>query len=95
MLPNNPNSDYINASFVQVGLINLMIYSEWIIIFSLLLFKGFKRENEYIAAQGPKPETLIDFWRMIWEKEVQLIIMVTSLEENGKVKIQSFCAVAL
>ncbi len=63
--------------------------------FSLLLSKGFKRENEYIAAQGPKQETLIDFWRMIWEKEVQLIIMVTSLEENGKVKIQSFCAVAL
>lgn len=40
----------------------------------------------YIAAQGPKPETVIAFWRMIWQENVRAIVMVTGLMEGTKQK---------
>ena len=47
--------------------------------------KGFNGPFEYIACQGPLPSTLADFWQMIWEQRVVIVVMVTSLEERGKV----------
>ena len=35
---------------------------------------------------GPKPKTVVDFWRMAWENESGKIIMLTNLMELGKVK---------
>lgn len=34
---------------------------------------------------GPKSNTLVDHWLMIWQEEVSLIIMLTNLTEGGKV----------
>ena len=34
--------------------------------------------NQYIASQGPLPETTIDFWRMIWEQNSSLLLPATS-----------------
>lgn len=39
----------------------------------------------YIATQGPKPNTLNDFWRMIWQERVEHIIMIANVIEGGKV----------
>ncbi|KAI9555381.1 hypothetical protein GHT06_017896 [Daphnia sinensis] len=47
-------------------------------------------KNEYIAAQGPKENTVVDFWRMIWEQKVKLVAMVTSLDECGKKKCEKY-----
>ena len=30
----------------------------------------------YVATQAPLPETVADFWRMIWEEEINCIVMV-------------------
>ena len=36
---------------------------------------------------GPRVRTLDDFWRMVWELDIPLIIMVTNLREAGTVRI--------
>ncbi|XP_053400252.1 receptor-type tyrosine-protein phosphatase mu-like [Mercenaria mercenaria] len=48
--------------------------------------RGHFKDNAYIAAQGPIDFTLDDFWRMIWEKDVYTIVMVTRLVEETKMK---------
>lgn len=51
---------------------------------------GYERNREYIATQGPLPETVFDFWRMIWESETTTIVMLTRLEEKGRVKCAQY-----
>ena len=40
--------------------------------------------KEYISTQGPLPETVIDFWRMVLHTRSNVIVMVTPLQEGGK-----------
>lgn len=44
------------------------------------------RKKEFIAAQGPKVDCVIPFWRMLWQERVKIVIMVTGLVENKKQK---------
>ncbi|XP_049603332.1 receptor-type tyrosine-protein phosphatase mu isoform X6 [Syngnathus scovelli] len=47
---------------------------------------GYHRPNHYIATQGPMQETVLDFWRMVWQENTAAIVMVTNLVEVGRVK---------
>ncbi|KAM9826838.1 LOW QUALITY PROTEIN: receptor-type tyrosine-protein phosphatase mu-like [Neosynchiropus ocellatus] len=47
---------------------------------------GYHRPNHYIATQGPMQETVCDFWRMVWQENTAVIVMVTNLVEVGRVK---------
>ncbi|KAJ1179075.1 hypothetical protein NDU88_004311 [Pleurodeles waltl] len=51
---------------------------------------GYHSQKEFIAAQGPLPHTVPDFWRMIWEKQIYAIIMLTKCIELGKVKCDHY-----
>ncbi|XP_076063809.1 receptor-type tyrosine-protein phosphatase H-like isoform X6 [Oratosquilla oratoria] len=44
------------------------------------------KDKMFIAAQGPKGNSLGDFWRMIWEHQVFDVVMLTKLYENGREK---------
>uniref|UniRef100_A0A0V0J345 protein-tyrosine-phosphatase n=1 Tax=Schistocephalus solidus TaxID=70667 RepID=A0A0V0J345_SCHSO len=46
--------------------------------------------NEYIAAQGPLPNTCIDFWQMCWEQNTHIIVMLTSVTEHGRDKCHKY-----
>jgi len=51
---------------------------------------GFRTPRAYIATQGPMQGTFDAFWRMVWEQEVRVIVMITHLFENGKVNAKVF-----
>nr|XP_014343789.1 PREDICTED: receptor-type tyrosine-protein phosphatase epsilon [Latimeria chalumnae] len=51
---------------------------------------GYKEKNKFIAAQGPKPETVSDFWRMIWEQKSAVIVMLTNLKERKEEKCHQY-----
>ncbi|XP_058177653.1 receptor-type tyrosine-protein phosphatase kappa [Anopheles ziemanni] len=60
---NTPDSDYINASYVD----------------SLL------KPNAYIVTQGPTEDTVLDFWRMVWQENCSCIVMLTKTFDFTKV----------
>ncbi|XP_073793965.1 receptor-type tyrosine-protein phosphatase C isoform X35 [Danio rerio] len=52
--------------------------------------EGYQEPKKYIAAQGPKDETIVDFWQMMWEQKSSIIVMVTRCEEGNKVKCAQY-----
>ncbi|CAG2164165.1 unnamed protein product, partial [Oppiella nova] len=70
-----PGSDYINADFVE----------------------GYRRRKLFICAQGPIQvitsfllKTVNDFWRMIYEQKCRVIVMLTGIEEQGRIKCSQY-----
>uniref|UniRef100_A0A8C5G8A1 protein-tyrosine-phosphatase n=1 Tax=Gouania willdenowi TaxID=441366 RepID=A0A8C5G8A1_GOUWI len=66
----DPNSDYINANYIDVS------------VFFLFCLRSMWDTNSF----GPKQETLYDFWRMVWQENCFSIVMITKLVEVGRVK---------
>ncbi|GAB1286903.1 Receptor-type tyrosine-protein phosphatase alpha [Apodemus speciosus] len=107
-----PDSDYINASFINYRNLSLDVYfcKGFFEHFQMLQtkadltlssknkgdqdkksnYQGYQEKNKFIAAQGPKEETVNDFWRMIWEQNTATIVMVTNLKERKECKCAQY-----
>ena len=70
--------DYINASYVNMPLAGPSRKEQG------------GRVVRYIAAQGPLPHTVEDFWCLVWQQAVPLIVMVTPESERGQVKCHRY-----
>ncbi|ELW47686.1 Receptor-type tyrosine-protein phosphatase V [Tupaia chinensis] len=51
---------------------------------------GYTHPQEFIATQGPLKKTLEDFWRLVWEQQVHVIVMLTVGMENGRVLCEHY-----
>ncbi|KAK9463741.1 protein-tyrosine phosphatase-like protein [Lipomyces oligophaga] len=47
-------------------------------------------KKRYIATQGPLPETFCDFWSVVWDQGVCVIVMLTPTTEGGQVKCHQY-----
>ncbi|XP_070315160.1 receptor-type tyrosine-protein phosphatase U isoform X1 [Odocoileus virginianus] len=70
----DPDADYINANYIDIRINR----------------EGYHRSNHFIATQGPKPEMVYDFWRMVWQEHCSSIVMITKLVEVGRVKCSRY-----
>nr|CAA45037.1 P19-protein tyrosine phosphatase [Mus musculus] len=52
--------------------------------------KGVYGPKAYVATQGPFRNTVIDFWRMIWEYNVVMIVMACREFEMGRKKCERY-----
>ncbi|KAM3673933.1 tyrosine-protein phosphatase non-receptor type 12 isoform 2-T2 [Ammospiza maritima maritima] len=52
--------------------------------------KGVHGPKAYVATQGPLANTVIDFWRMIWEYNVAIIVMACREFEMGRKKCERY-----
>ncbi|KAJ7987922.1 hypothetical protein DPEC_G00318270 [Dallia pectoralis] len=51
---------------------------------------GYTSPREYIATQGPLPETRNDFWNMVLQQKSHMIVMLTQCNERRRVKCDHY-----
>ncbi|KAK0614867.1 hypothetical protein B0T17DRAFT_497801 [Bombardia bombarda] len=49
-----------------------------------------RSHKRYIASQGPLPATFEDFWSVIWDQDVRVIVMLTAESEGGQLKCHPY-----
>ncbi|XP_029951415.1 receptor-type tyrosine-protein phosphatase beta isoform X5 [Salarias fasciatus] len=91
-LENKPKNRYTNvlpydSSRVKLSIIHGSPNDDYI---NANYMPGYNSRKEFIAAQGPLPATVNEFWRMIWEKNVQTLVMLTRCNEQGRVKCEQY-----
>ncbi|KJH50872.1 Protein-tyrosine phosphatase [Dictyocaulus viviparus] len=70
-----------DATRVKLRVINDDENSDYI---NANFIKGWDERKTFIAAQAPLDSTTADFWRMIWEQDSRLIVMVANLFEKNR-----------
>ncbi|XP_030646855.1 receptor-type tyrosine-protein phosphatase eta isoform X2 [Chanos chanos] len=88
---NKGKNRYINVLPYEISRVKLSIlgspYDDYI---NANYIPGHNSRKEFIAAQGPLPNTVDDFWRMIWEQNVHTMVMLTKCNEQGRVKCEEY-----
>ncbi|XP_069803585.1 receptor-type tyrosine-protein phosphatase H [Dendropsophus ebraccatus] len=92
LLDNKAKNRFTNVlpydhSRVKLSIVNGIPTSDYI---NANYMPGYNSTKEFIACQGPLPNTTADFWRMVWEHHVNTIVMLTNCMENGRVKCEHY-----
>ncbi|XP_029477451.1 receptor-type tyrosine-protein phosphatase V-like isoform X2 [Oncorhynchus nerka] len=69
-------------SRVRLSLLDSQLHSDYI---NASYVPGGCTERDFICTQGPLRSTIADFWRMVWEQNVRIIVMVTALKQKDMV----------
>uniref|UniRef100_A0AAQ6II23 protein-tyrosine-phosphatase n=1 Tax=Anabas testudineus TaxID=64144 RepID=A0AAQ6II23_ANATE len=69
--PDVPGSDYINANYIRV---------------SISKGRHVEEGKVFIATQGCLQNTVIDFWKMVYQENTHVIVMTTKEMERGRNK---------
>ncbi|XP_062860865.1 receptor-type tyrosine-protein phosphatase O isoform X2 [Trichomycterus rosablanca] len=89
---NRPKNRYTNIlpyDFSRVKLIS-MHNDEGSDYINANYIPGYKSPREYIATQGPLPETRNDFWKMVMQQNSHIIVMLTQCNERRRVKCDHY-----
>lgn len=46
--------------------------------------------KRYISTQAPIPATFVDFWNVVWQQDVRVLVMLTAEKEGGQVKAHNY-----
>ncbi|CAO3668436.1 unnamed protein product [Rhizopus stolonifer] len=71
----NKEKEMIQSGLLSQDSLETMCYPEQV-----------EKDRKYIATQGPLPTTMNDFWKMVWDQESDVIVMLTNEEELQKNK---------
>ncbi|XP_060930726.1 receptor-type tyrosine-protein phosphatase O, partial [Limanda limanda] len=89
---NRPKNRYTNIlpyDFSRVQLIS-MHNDEGSDYINANYIPGYKHAKEYIATQGPLPETRNDFWKMVLQEKCPIVVMLTQCNERRRVKCDHY-----
>ncbi|KAL3316632.1 Tyrosine-protein phosphatase non-receptor type 9 [Cichlidogyrus casuarinus] len=51
---------------------------------------SYRQRNAFICTQGPLPDTVGDFWRLVWDFHVPVIVMITRVFEANRCKCYQY-----
>uniref|UniRef100_A0A3B5AKV8 protein-tyrosine-phosphatase n=1 Tax=Stegastes partitus TaxID=144197 RepID=A0A3B5AKV8_9TELE len=83
ILPCNKYALQHDHSRVRLSIQNSYPHTDYI---NASFVPGGGSERDFICTQGPLPGTMADFWRMVWEQNVRIIVMVTALRHKDIVR---------
>uniref|UniRef100_A0A671SF47 Receptor-type tyrosine-protein phosphatase O-like n=1 Tax=Sinocyclocheilus anshuiensis TaxID=1608454 RepID=A0A671SF47_9TELE len=89
---NRPKNRYTNIlpyDFSRVKLISLH-NDEGSDYINANYIPGYNSTHEFIATQGPLPETRNDFWRMVLQQKSHIVVMLTQCNERRRVKCDHY-----
>lgn len=88
-LPGDPTSDYYNANYIEGpnGESRAYIAAMGFVITIRIIIKLLGLTS---LTFRPLPTNLTHFWRMIWDNNVQIIVMLTGLVEKGQTKCERY-----
>jgi len=52
--------------------------------------KASRSNKSYISTQAPIPATFNDFWNVVWQQDVRVIVMLTAEKEGAQVKAHNY-----